>query len=60
MEQTMLANTLFAILVITFIAIAALGHALLITAIWPNVLGRRHAPQRDTVADGSQHIRQAR
>jgi hypothetical protein len=46
----MIANILLFAFVGAFVAIAALGHGLLITAIWPNLLGSPLEPHRDTAS----------
>ena len=44
----MFANILIVAFVVVFLAIVALGHVLLITAIWPNLFRRRREPHLDT------------
>lgn len=53
----MLANILVFAFVGTFIAIAAFGHALLIMAIWPDLLAKRSVPHLDTVAEADANPR---
>jgi hypothetical protein len=52
----MLANILVVTFVSSFVAIVALGHVLLITAIWPDRFKSRHEPHLDTVAGPNQRL----
>ena len=47
----MLVNGLVIAFASAFVAIAAFGHVLLITAIWPNLLQSRREPRSRTAAD---------
>lgn len=52
----MLANILVGTFISVFIAIVALGHVLLITAIWPGLLGKGCEQRSDTVAGANQQL----
>jgi hypothetical protein len=47
----MLLNILLTTFVTAFVAIVVLGHVLLITALWPNALGKRRESHDDAVAE---------
>ena len=51
----MLLNLLLTTFVTAFVAIVALGHVLLVTALWPDGPDKRREPHRDTVAEMGQH-----
>jgi len=54
----MFANILLFVFVGSFTAIVALGHVLLITAIWPEPFRIRRDPHLDTVPGGNQRLHQ--
>ena len=54
----MLVNGLVIAFVSAFIAIAAFGHVLLVTAIWPNLLQSRRESASHTVADTTGQLNQ--
>jgi hypothetical protein len=54
----MLANIVVITFVSAFIATAAYGHVLLITAIWPDLFGRRREPHLNTASGGNQRLPQ--
>ena len=54
----MLVNIFVIAFVIAYIAIAALGHVLLATAIWPNLFRRRPEPHSGSIADPSHGLNQ--
>ena len=54
----MFANILLFVFVTSFVAIVALGHVLLITAIWPEPFRIRREPHLDTVPGGNQRLHQ--
>jgi hypothetical protein len=56
----MLANILLFVFVGSFIAIVALGHVLLVTAIWPEPFRIRRDPHLDSVPGGNQRLHQPR
>jgi len=52
----MLANILIVTFVASFIGLVALGHVLLITAIWPDLFRSRHEPHLDTVTGANRRL----
>jgi len=54
----MLLNILLTTFVTAFVAIVILGHVLLVTALWPNALGKRRESHANTLAEIGQHARQ--
>ena len=54
----MFANILVATFATSFVAIVALGHVLLITAIWPDLFHRRREPHHNTALGGNQRLPQ--
>jgi hypothetical protein len=54
----MFLNILVIAFVGAFIAIAAYGHVLLFTAIWPDAFGKRREPHHDTAVGAGQEIHQ--
>lgn len=55
----MFANILLFVFVGSFIAVVALGHVLLITAMWPDSFKIPRDPHLDTVPGGNQRLRQS-
>lgn len=53
----MLANILIVVFVSSFLAVVALGHVLLITAIWPGPARPRRQPHLNTIG-GTNHLHQ--
>jgi hypothetical protein len=52
----MVANILIVAFIVVFVAIAAFGHVLLITAIWPNLFRPRHETHLDTFTSRAHHL----